>query len=462
VTGILVRPGVGVWLHAGIGIIHISQAEVDKVVRDPSYAVKVELFDTLSDLPDQLHTRISGVPVTTAVESSDGLLWFMTSRGIARVDPRGVLRNPLAPPVWIRAVIADDRPYDWRGGATLPARTKTIQIDYTALSLAIPERVEFRYRLEGWETDWHDAGSRRSAFYTQLGSGDYRFRVIASNNDGVWNETGATVPFTIATPWFQTWWFQSLVTLSALAVLWGIYQLRVRQLAASMSARFDGRLTERTRIARDLHDTLLQTVQGSKMIADEALRNAQEPHDKRALEQLSEWLGQAVLEGRAALNSLRISSVSLTDLAQALREAAESIPMVGRPMPVSVSVYGRQRKLHPAIREDIFRIAYEAMRNACAHSKGTQVSVAIECGHDLNVRVTDNGIGIDPTVSAEGKAGHFGLRGMYERAADIGATLEVLSSIKGTSIVVTVPGRVAVRDDATHSGAVTPSRHERD
>ena len=111
VTGILVRPGDGVWLHAGIGIIHISQAEVDKVVRDPSHPVKVELFDTLSDLPDQLHTRISGVPVTTAVESSDGLLWFMTSRGIARLDPRGVLRNPLAPPVWIRAMIADDRPY---------------------------------------------------------------------------------------------------------------------------------------------------------------------------------------------------------------------------------------------------------------------------------------------------------------------------------------------------------------
>jgi signal transduction histidine kinase/ligand-binding sensor domain-containing protein len=443
VTGIVVSADAGLWLNAGIGIVHVPQPEIERLLRDPTYQVNEELFDPISDLPEPLQTRESGFAVTSVVEGTDGLLWFVTPHGIARMNPRRLFRNPLPPPVAIRAVVGDDRSYSWRGEAMLPALTKTIRIDYTALSLSIPERVQFRYRLEGWETEWQAAGPRRTAFYTQLGPGTYRFRVIACNNDGVWNEAGATFAFTVAPAWFQTQWFVGVVAASAGALLWALYRLRMRQVAAAFGARFDERLGERTRIARDLHDTLLQTVQASKIAADDALQHTRDPEGTRALEQLSEWLGQAVREGRAALNSLRISTVDLNDLAQAFRAAADTSPTRPPSMAVSVSVLRRPQTLHPAIQEEIYRIGYEAIRNACAHSRGTHLTIAIEYGHDLTVRVTDDGVGIGPMVSSKGKEGHFGLRGMRERAASIGAALKVLSSGAGTSIIVTVPGRVA-------------------
>ena len=287
----------------------------------------------MSDLPEPPATRNSGEP--RGVEGSDGVLWFVTTSGVARLDPRRIARNPLPPPVVIRSVIADDRAYSPHDGpVALPALTKTIRIDYSALSLSIPERVKFRYRLEGWESEWHDADTRRTAFYTQLGPGTYGFRVIASNNDGVWNETGATLAFTVAPAWFQTLWFKALVALAIGALLLRCTGSGCARCAAALAARFDARLAERTRIARDLHDTLLQTVQVSKMTADDALDGHEDPERmRRAVQQLSEWLGQAVSEGRAALNSLRTSAVEVNDLADAFRRAATA-----RPKPETLAV----------------------------------------------------------------------------------------------------------------------------
>jgi signal transduction histidine kinase/ligand-binding sensor domain-containing protein len=457
--GVVADADRGLWLYAECGIIGVTAVELRRWHEAPSSRITVTTLDVFDG------ARPSDTPFRPiAARATDGRLWFANDTTVQMIDPKRLARKGLPPVVHLDTIIADRRRYTPRENLRIPPLTRDLEIDYTALSFVAPQKVRFRYRLDGRDLDWQNAGTRRQAFYTDLPPGSYRFRVIASNNDGVWNEAGATLAFTIAPAWFQTRWFFGLVTLSAVALLWIVYQLRVRQIAASIGARFEGRLAERTRIARDLHDTLLQTVQASKIIADEALRNAKdakgsedgkdasEPRDTRALEQLSEWLDQAVHEGRAALNSLRISSVNLTDLAEAFRAAAESIP-AGRPaMTVSVSVQGPPQALHPAIREDVFRIGYEAMRNACAHSKGTQLSVAIECGQDLVVRVTDNGIGIAPMVSSEGKDGHFGLRGMRERAADIGATLKVLSSNTGTSVIVTVPGRVAFWHGAPPGG----------
>jgi signal transduction histidine kinase len=165
--------------------------------------------------------------------------------------------------------------------------------------------VFFRYTLEDAETSWHEAGTRRQAFYNHLGPGKYRFRVVACNNDGVWNETGASFDFSVEAAYYQTGWFAGLCLLSGAAVLSLLYRLRMRQLAAAMNARFDERLAERTRLAREFHDTLLQTIQGGKIVADDALRHKSDTvRMENAMERLSEWLGQAIQEGRAALSSL--------------------------------------------------------------------------------------------------------------------------------------------------------------
>ena len=226
-------------------------------------------------------------------------------------------------------------------------------------------------------------------------------------------------------------------------VVWTVYRLRVQQIAKAISARFDVRLAERTRIARELHDTFLQTIQGSKLVADDALENSTDSaRMRRAMEQLSEWLGRAMQEGRAALNSLRASATERNDLAESLRRATENGLTPG-PMAVKFAVVGEVREMHPIVRDEVYRIGYEAIRNAFKHSGEYELEVELRYAQDLAVRVTDNGVGIDRDVLNNGKNGHFGLQGMRERAARIGGKLTVTSSARsGTNIVVVVPGKI--------------------
>jgi signal transduction histidine kinase len=199
-------------------------------------------------------------------------------------------------------------------------------------------------------------------------------------------------------------------------------------------------------MAQELHDTFLQTIQGSKMVADDALeQSADAARLRRAMEQLSIWLGQAVNEGRAALNSLRSSTTEKNDLAEAFRRATQD-GMIPRSMAVTFSIVGDARDMHPIVRDEIYRIGYEAIRNACIHSGASRLEVELRYAQDLAVRVSDNGIGIEPTVSDKGKDEHFGLQGMRERAARIGGKLTLVSSAtSGTEIRVVVPGASVFR-----------------
>jgi hypothetical protein len=347
------------------------------------------------------------------------------------------------PPVSIRALVTEAKKYEPSAASTLPAGTYGLRIEYAALSLSMPERVRFRYKLEGADKDWQDVGIRRAAFYTNLGPGKYSFRVVASNNDGVWNDEGATLVFSIAPAWYQTNWFRVLCVLAGLFVAGAVYRLRVRQIASDISARFDERLGERTRLARELHDTFLQTIQGSKMVADDALDGSADPvRMRRAMEQLSSWLAQATHEGRAALNSLRTSTTEKNDLADAFRRATEDA-LVPSSMTVTFSVVGDARELHPIVRDEVYRIGYEAIRNAYVHSAAGRLEVELRYAHDLTVRVSDNGTGIDPAFAARGKEGHFGLPGMRERADRIGGKFTLVSSAaSGTEITLIVPGGI--------------------
>lgn len=432
----------GLWLNAGARIVHLPQAEIDRLMSDPRHPVAFDTFDLISDLPEPLQDHHLG---ETVIEDRQGTLWFVTQHSVARLDPRRIRRNALPPPVVVRTLTADDRMHAARGHVRVPALTRSIRIDYTALSLTIPERIRFRYRLEGWEAEWHDVGQRRSASYTDLRPGTYRFRVLASNNDGVWNEAGAVLAFTVLPAWYQTTWFRAVVVTSLAGGLVLVYRLRVRRITAELAARFDERLAERTRLARELHDTLVQTVQGSRMVARHAIAHADDPAGtRRALERLSGWLDRAVHEARAALNALRPTGLDADHLAATFHRMAEDS---GPDAPaVSVSTRGDARALHPVVQDEVGAIAHEAIRNACAHARATRLDIEVEYGRDFQLLVTDNGVGMDQAVLDAGRPEHFGLAGMRERAANIHASLSMTTSAAGTSLRLIVPGRLAFRE----------------
>jgi signal transduction histidine kinase len=433
------------WLLMDCGLCELSNVELERWKHAPDGPVSLRTLDALDGV------RTGRAPFDGAGRSPNGRLWFTNGLQVQTIDPTRLRRNAIPPPVHIEQIIADRTRHAASGIVQLPPLTSDLQIDYVGLSFVAPQKVRFRYRLEGRDTAWQESGTRRQAFYSDLRPGMYRFRVIASNNDGVWNEQGASLDFVIAPAWYQTTWFLVLSLLTAVACIRAGYQLRVRQVAAALNARFDERLAERTRVARDLHDTLLQTVDGSKLVADSALRRFEDAADlRRAMEQVSTWLGQASREGRAAVNALRTPTAEPTDLAQALQRAIDDCADQGT-IEARLSVTGEARDTHPAVRDEVQRIAYEAIRNACAHSRGGRLDVAIDYSHDLTVRVADNGVGIDSAIVEAGRTGHFGLPGIRERAARIGARLTIASTNAGTEVVLTVPGRVILH---THSATI--------
>lgn len=427
-----------IWLDSKCGLIQIPRSELDRWWQQPDSVVHTKLIDG----GDGVQPGLTSLK-PQATRTPDGRLWFVNGSELQMIDVDHLRKNPIAPPVHIEGVVADRVGYEPQDGLRLPALTSDLEIGYTALSFVAPQKVRFRYILEGRDVRWQEPGTRRQAFYTDLKPGNYRFHVIASNNDGVWNETGAALSFSIAPAWFQTTWFRVLCCLLALFIVWAIYRLRVRQIAATLNARFDERMNERTRLARELHDTLLQTIQGSKMVADNALDQPNDPtRMHQALQRLSDWMGQATLEGRAALNSLRASTTQRNNLAEALRQTTQS-DLIPQSMSVTFSVVGTASEMHPIARDEIYRIGYEAIHNAGAHARASRLEVELRYSQNLTLRIRDNGIGIDPAIIDTGKEDHYGLAGMRERSERIGSKLTVLSSASsGTEIQLVVPGSV--------------------
>ncbi len=423
------------WLYSQCGLVAIERPELTGWWARPDTKVKMRILDPLDGAQPGMATFLP-----SATKTPDGRLWFANDRILQMVDPARLDGNRQPPRVHIEQVVADRKAYPLRRNLRLPALTRDLQIDYTALSFMHPQKVRFRYKLENRDRDWQDPQARRQAFYSDLRPGQYRFRVIACNNDGVWNQAGATLDFSIAAAWYQTSWFRVLCVFCAIAAAWVLVRLRLRQIARNLGARFDERLAERTRIAREFHDTLLQTIQASKMVADDAMSEPGDPvRARRSLERLSDWLGRAVEEGRQAVNSLRTSATTENDLARALRLAAEHS---GKPdsMAFSLSVDGTPREMHPIVRDEIYRIGYEAIRNACAHSGASRLDVELRYKRDLTLRIKDNGTGIAGDIVRSGRDGHFGLTGMRERAARIGAAFHMTTSAAaGTEITLVVP-----------------------
>lgn len=431
-----------IWLYATCGLFSITEAELKKWWGHPDNGVQFKTFDTFDGAQPGLS---SFKPM--AARSPDGRLWFANASVLQSIDPGDLHWNSTPPPVHVERIVVDHKSYLPGDNLRLPPLPRDLEIEYTALSFAMPRKVRFRYRLEGHESDWQDPETRRQAFYSDLAPGDYKFHVIACNNDGVWNQAGATWSFSVTPAYYQTTWFRFLAAGFGIVSVWGLYRLRVRQIAAGINSRFDERLEERTRLARELHDTLLQTIQGSKLVAEDALDTPENSDRMRsAMEQLAQWLGHAMTEGRAALNSLRTSTTQGNDLARAFQAAALQCGLT-ESMEFALTVTGTSKEMHPIVRDEVYRIGYEAIRNACTHSHGSRVEVDLIYARDLSMRIRDDGKGIAPDIVANGRHGHFGLQGMQERAARVGGKLRVFSSAtSGTEVELLVPGSIVFHD----------------
>ena len=450
-----------VWLYMPCGLVRLERAELDAWVTDPKHVLRTAIFDSSDGV------RIVGVgggygPRVT--KSPDGKIWFTAWDGVSVIDPHHLPFNKLPPPVHIEQVIADGKTY-WQnlsGDASsshprLPPLVRDLQIDYTALSFVAPEKVRFRYKLEGLDSDWQDAGNRRQAFYNNLPPRKYRFRVIACNNSGVWNEQGAALDFAIAPAYWQTNWFRALCLLTFAAMLWTVYQLRVRTLERRQAVleRHQGEIralneqlikaqeAERIRIAGELHDGVLQQI--TSLTLRLGTVKYQVPADSEAKASIAGLQQELIGIGtdvRHLSHELHPAVLHESGLPAALSSYCEEFSKV-RGLPVSCEADESVKELSPGAALCIYRIAQEALGNAAKYSKAKKVEVRLTRSDGrVWLSVSDDGVGCDR--SQAGKSGGLGLINMRERVHQLDGTFEFDSEPgRGTTVRATVPFRAA-------------------
>ena len=400
---------------------------------------------------------VEGVKRSRSVVADDqGRVWFAVNRGIAVVDPRRLRISSVPALAHIRTLQADGSPVSLTGPVHVPGGRQRITFGFDGLSLSVPSRVRFRYQLEDFDRNWTEPVAGREAVYTNLPPGRYRFRVVASNPDGVWNDREAVLAFTLDPLFWQTWWFRAAVCVAFGLLSIGLYRLRLKQMAARLNLRFAERLAERTRIARELHDTLLQGFMSASMQLHVACDQMQgESPAKASLERALQLMTQVIDEGRNAVRGLRSSQSSSLDLEHAFARVPEELAQAEMDQTIPafrVVVEGQPRPLHPLLRDEAYRIGREALINAFRHARARNIEIELSYSPShLRLLVRDDGCGMTPQLLQSGREGHWGLSGMRERAERIGAQFQVWSrAAAGTEIELTVPGRIAFQDH--HAG----------
>ncbi len=450
ISGIVETANGDLWLNGLGGIFHVRRAEIKEALKNAAYQVRGERFgrrEGLPGLPAQFR------PIPTAFEGTDGRLWFAVNNGVVWLDPARSSSKIPPPPVTIQSVSADDRGYRLDSAIRLPARTSSVQIGYAAVSLADPEAIHFRYKLRETDHDWHES-STSVVSYRNLPPGSYHFVVNASDTNGLWSDNTATAEFTVLPAFYQTNWFRAFCAVVVLALLWGLHRLRLHQLAREFNARIEERDEERTRIARELHDTLLQSFQGL-MFSFQAVRNLLPGRTEEAIRTLDGAIregDEAIAEGRDTIQGLRanpaLESILEHQLTAAGKELARSSSAEGEQPEFGVTVQGAWQPLSPLLQDEVYRIAREILRNAFHHAHASRIEAEIAYDRQFfRLRIRDNGKGIDRKVFEQGaRQGHWGLPGVRERAKRIGARLKLWSEPgAGTEAELTVPARIAYR-----------------
>jgi ligand-binding sensor domain-containing protein/signal transduction histidine kinase len=420
---------------------HVLRVKRDSLLRNSVGESDVREYG----LEDGLHGT-EGVKRQQSVFADPlGKIWFSMNRGISVANPPRAISGSAPAILHIEEVSSDGIPVNMNGPVQLAGAHRRLTFALSALSLSIPERIRYKYKLEGVDEGWSRPVTDRQVTYNNLGSGAYRFRVIASNSEGLWDSAESDVSFRIRPAYWQTWWFRlSGLLVLALAVLLFV-RLRMRALASQMNMRFEERLAERTRIAQELHDTLLQGFMSASMqlhVADDRL-----PEDSPAkplLGRVLQLMGRVMDEGRNTVRGLRSSETVRQNLEEEFSRIQKDLA-ISTQSEFRVIVEGAPRPLRPVTHDEIYFIGREALANAFRHSGASEVVVEIEYSTShLRVLVRDNGRGVDPQVISSGRDGHWGLSGMRERAERIGGKLKVLSMANaGTEIHLSVPSRLA-------------------
>ena len=452
VTGLLQAKNGDLWLNTSMGGMHVARQELTRPDVAPGQTFAYEKFDTLDGMPG---VAVGVRPLPSVLEGDDGRIWFESSDRFSSLDPSEHAKDTIAPHVVIGDITDDGRRREPVASMTLFPNVRNLAIDYTATSLSIPSRVRFKYRLENFDEAWQDAGARRTAYYNNLPPGGYVFHVIAANEDGVWNTQGAAVSLIVPPLLYQTPLFRVVIVALAALLLVALFFGRLHQVAARdrkrLEQRMEDRFSERTRIARELHDSLLQGFQGL-MFRLQAVRQLLpgRPDDAaKSLESALQVGDQAIVDGRDAVEHLRSASLDDRDLATSLgtlgAELGNEIEPQSRPH-YGLVVEGRPRQLKSGVRDEAYQIVREAARNAYQHAAAHHIETEVTFADaDLSIRVRDDGVGIDPQILARGRRpGHWGLPGMRERSESLGGRLYVWSERNaGTEVELRIPAEIA-------------------
>jgi signal transduction histidine kinase len=418
----------------------LLQVALDRLRRGALREEDIREFEKADGLPSVESSRRE----RSLIQGPDGRVWLSTTRGLAFVDPARL--PPRMPAIaGVRAISVDGVPIDLFGAAPIriPSNPERIAFGLVGVSLSFPQQVRLRYRLDGIDRGWSAPTTAPEAIYTYLAPGPYRFRVMSTTGDGRWRESDAPVAFVVEPAFWQTSWFRLLVAATCGGLAFAAYRLRTRQLTRQLNVRFEERLAERTRIAQELHDTLLQGVLSASMQLHSAVDDlpADTPN-RQELERVLLMMSRVSDEGRVAVRGLRTESGD--DLAQAFcRVQQEYASRNGADFEVTVE--GRVRTIHPLIRDEVYRIGREALVNAFRHARATRIEVELEYNpRHLRMLIRDDGSGVDPKILQAGRDGHWGLRGMRERALRIGGQLTLSSrAASGTEVELLLPASVA-------------------
>jgi signal transduction histidine kinase/ligand-binding sensor domain-containing protein len=444
VTGLTLLPNGDRWLNGAKGLVRIRREDWDAALRQPRLPLKFDLIDAQEGYPGRaaFDNRLS-----TLINIDNQRLWARASGGLVRLDLDQVQTNPVRPNVQLLRVETQKGAYPADGALHLPPGSSNLTIHYTAPGLRKPEGMRFQYQLEGVDTEWEDAGTRRAAYYTNVGPGQYAFRVRAVNEDGVVSESTAVLPITIAPTIAQTWWFRLLCAALLLGLVYGLHKYRLkiatRRITHQVQNRMQAGLAERERIARTLHDTFLQSVQGLALQIHAVAQDL--PDGGPARTRLQKVLGsatQAMDEGRAQVQQLRRGS----DPERKLQHLGEYLTVLHPATRFALEIEGQRRALSVIVQEELSEIGQEALRNAFQHAEATLVTAEICYANDVvTLRIVDNGKGYDEQQLQKSiQQGHWGMLGMRERAQNLGAKLIVVSKPdKGTWLELNVPAELA-------------------
>ncbi|MTV36655.1 sensor histidine kinase [Duganella radicis] len=444
VSGMLVTANGDHWFNGGKGVVHVRAADWQAALAAPRQALNYVLYGVLDGYPDFAATAIR---LPSAMADADGQLWFAGVSGIARLDSTRNDPPPHPPQVRIETLVAQGKRYlDFTRPLTLAAGTTSLRFEYTALSYTMPEGLRFRYQLEGVDAGWQDTGMRRAVSYTNLGPGDYRFRVAAVNQFGQWNQQEEAISLRILPTFTQTPLFYALCALAVAGLLYLLYWLWLRQ----ATLRLTTRMAERERIARALHDSFLQSVHGLTLSFQSALGGlAKDSVARQKIERVLLLADKVMEEGRNEVLDLRSGAMGDGDLAHGLTLVGEVLQESHRAV-FSLHTEGTPRTLDAQAACESYAIGREAMMNAFRHAEAAGVQVGLRYGDDaFRLQVLDDGKGIDPEVVRNGRAGHWGVTGLFERAARIGAELLIEPREHGgTRVLLTVPAACAYAGQA--------------